>query len=140
MENKLFAWIMDKTAAGLMCFNMNESGRSTQNSTKWNFIALNGWFDRFMKRKRLTIRRITISGREFPRDAPIHINKFLTEPYMQMEFDNFDLEAHLNFLCSWTNFKITNNLHSFFYLNIFFVYTKCLDGLIEKQIRRDNII
>ena len=54
-----------------------------------------------------------------------------------MEFDNFDLEAHLNFLCSWTNFKITKNLHSFFYLNIFFVYTKRLDGLIEKQTRRD---
>ncbi len=43
------------------------------------FSASNGWFDRFMKRKRLTIRRITTSGRELPRFALIHINKFLTE-------------------------------------------------------------
>ena len=48
-----------------------------------------GWFDRFLKRQRLTVHRITTSGHELPRDALIHINKFLTEcePYMQMGFD-----------------------------------------------------
>jgi hypothetical protein len=35
-----------------------------------NFSASYGWKDRFKKRKRLTVRRITTSGRESPRDAP----------------------------------------------------------------------
>jgi hypothetical protein len=46
-----------------------------------------------MKRKRLTVRRITTSGHELSRDAPIQISQFLTEcePYMRMEFDRDSL-------------------------------------------------
>jgi hypothetical protein len=48
-----------------------------------------------MKRKRLTVCRITTSGRELSRDAPIQINQFLTEcePYMQMDFRDSLLNA-----------------------------------------------
>jgi hypothetical protein len=69
-----------------MYYNRNDSGTDVKNPT---FSASNGWFDRFVKRERLTIRIITTSGRKLPRDAPIHINKFLTEcePYMQMKFE-----------------------------------------------------
>jgi hypothetical protein len=58
-----------------------------------NFSALNGWFDRFMKRKHLMIHRITTGGRELLRDAPMQINRFLRifEPYMQMDFDRDSL-------------------------------------------------
>jgi hypothetical protein len=77
MENELFAWIMERRAAGL-CVSTGmiraEALRILPNGT---FSASNGWLDRFMKRKRLTIRRITTSGRELPRDAPIHINNIL---------------------------------------------------------------
>jgi hypothetical protein len=89
MENDLSTWIMDKRASGL-CVTAGmirvEAVRLLPNG---NFSASNGWLDRFMKRKRLTNRRITTSGRELPRDAPIQINQFLTEcePYMQINFD-----------------------------------------------------
>jgi hypothetical protein len=54
--------------------------------------------DRFMKRKRLTARRITTSGNELSRDALIQISQFLAEcePYMQMDFD-FVVERRRNF-------------------------------------------
>jgi hypothetical protein len=90
MENDLSTWIMDKRASGL-CVTAGmirvEAVRLLPNG---NFSASNGWLDRFMKRKRLTIRRITTSGRELPRDAPIQINQFLTE-CEQMDFDRDSL-------------------------------------------------
>ena len=48
-----------------------------------------------MKRKRLTVCRITTSGRNLSRDAPIQINQFLTEcePYMHMDFRDSLLNA-----------------------------------------------
>jgi hypothetical protein len=48
-----------------------------------------------MKRKRLTVCRITTSGRKLSRDAPIQINQFLTEcePYMHMDFRDSLLNA-----------------------------------------------
>jgi hypothetical protein len=62
MENELFAWIMDKIASSLYVTTgmiRTEVLRILKNG---NFSASNGyWLDRFMKRKRLTIRRITTS-------------------------------------------------------------------------------
>ena len=70
-----------------MCHNMDEALRILPNG---KFSASNGCLDRFMKRKRLKVRRITTSGREFPRDAPMQINTFLREcePYKQKDFDS----------------------------------------------------
>jgi len=93
MENDLFAWIMDKRASGLCVTAGMIRAEALRLLPNGNFSASNGWLDRFMKRKRLTIRRITTSGRELPRDAPIQINQFLAkcEPYMQMDFDRDSL-------------------------------------------------
>jgi hypothetical protein len=62
--------------------------------TKWKFFGFDR-LDRLMKRKRLTVCRITTSDRELSRDAPIQINQFLTEcePYMQMDFRDSFLNA-----------------------------------------------
>ncbi len=89
MKNELLAWIMEKRTS-VLCVTLlmiqTQALRILPNGT---FSASNGWFDTFMKHMRLTIRGITASGRELPRDGPIHTNKFLTEcePYMQMDFD-----------------------------------------------------
>ena len=82
MENELFAWIMERRAAGLcvstgLCVSGMIRAEALRILPNGTFSASNGWLDRFMKRKRLTIRRITTSGRELPRDAPIHINNIL---------------------------------------------------------------
>ena len=84
MENELLAWIMEKRASGLCVTTGMIQAQALRIPPNGTFSASTGWFDRFMKR-----RRIMTSDRELPRDAPIHINKFLTvcEPYMQMGFD-----------------------------------------------------
>ncbi len=80
---------MEKRASGLCTATGMIQAQTLRILPNGTFSASNGWFDRFVKRKRLTIRIITTNGRELPRDAPIHINKFLTEcePYMQMSHD-----------------------------------------------------
>ena len=107
MENELLAWIMEKIVSGL-CVTTGmiqaQALRILQNGT---FSASNGWFDNI----RLTIRRITTSDLELPRDALIHTNRFLTEcePYMQMDFDRCHtmsweiMDCHLkkNFKLFW---------------------------------------
>jgi hypothetical protein len=93
MENELFAWIMDQRSLGLCVTTGMIRTQALRILNDINFSASNGWLSRFMKRKRLTIRRITTSGRELPRDAPIKINEYLgdCEPYMQMDFDRDSL-------------------------------------------------
>ena len=44
-----------------------------------NFCASSRWFYRFLNRHSLSLRLITTSGRDSPRNAPQIINEFLDE-------------------------------------------------------------
>ena len=57
--------------------------------------ASNGWLTRFLRRKRLVIRRVTTSGRELPSDAGATVEAFLRDCEEFMEMD-FDLDTLLN--------------------------------------------
>jgi hypothetical protein len=88
MENEFLAWVMEKRASSLCVITGMIQAHALRTLPNRTFSASNGWFDRFVNRKRLTIRRITTSDRELPRDTLNHTKKFLTEcePYMQMDF------------------------------------------------------
>jgi hypothetical protein len=58
-----------------------------------NFQASNGWLTRFLRRKRLVIRRVTRSDRELPSDAgscPATVETFLRDCEEFMEMDNLN--------------------------------------------------
>ena len=61
MENDLFAWIMDKRASGLCVTTGMYRAEALRLLPNGNFSASNGWLDRFMKRKRLTVRKIILA-------------------------------------------------------------------------------
>ena len=89
MENKVYDWILDHgfcVTGGMIKFQaLSEVG-----SINPSFSASCGWLKKFLKRKRLVMRRITTSGRDLPKDCAEIVNSFLKEcehDYMQHDFD-----------------------------------------------------
>jgi hypothetical protein len=95
MEAELFDWIVDQRDRGFCVTGGMIRAQALRILEGTNFQASNGWLTRFLRRKRLVIRRVTTSGRELPRDAGATVEAFLRDCEEFMEMD-FDLDTLLN--------------------------------------------
>ena len=89
MENELFDWVIDQRDRGFCITQGMIRCEALRILNGTNFEASNGWLTRFLRRKRLVIRRITTSGRDLPQDAGVQVNNFLGEcqEFVEMDFD-----------------------------------------------------
>ena len=72
MEVELFDWIVDQRDRGFCVTGGMIRAQALRILEGTNFQASNGWLTRFLRRKRLVIRRVTTSGRELPfRSTPV---------------------------------------------------------------------
>jgi hypothetical protein len=105
MEYKLYQWICEQREKGgcvsgtaikqkaIELFNVvYENTIERQNE----FKASNGWFSNFCKRKLLTIRRITTTGRDFPKDAIKSIKTFFSECQQMVNHNSFNSNQLIN--------------------------------------------
>ena len=60
------------------------------------FVASNGWLRRFQKRKHLAIRRITTSGRDFPKNCSDIAESFIQECQNKLLIDSVDKNSIIN--------------------------------------------
>jgi hypothetical protein len=95
MEVELFDWIVDQRDRGFCVTGGMLRAQALRILEGTNFQASNGWLTRFLRRKRLVIRRVTTSGRELPSDAGATVEAFLRDCEEFMEMD-FDLDTLLN--------------------------------------------
>ena len=95
MEVELFDWIVDQRDRGFCVTGGMIRAQALRILEGTNFQASNGWLTRFLRRKRLVIRRVTTSGRELPSDAGATVEAFLRDCEEFMEMD-FDLDTLLN--------------------------------------------
>ncbi|CAF1085979.1 unnamed protein product [Brachionus calyciflorus] len=105
MENQLANWISEKRNLGccitahsikskaIECFN--ELYKNTEEGM-YEFQCSNGWLNNFLKRKNFTLRRITTSGRELPKDSINIIKSFFTECQKVTNESDFEPEILFN--------------------------------------------
>jgi hypothetical protein len=95
MENNLFDWVIDQRDRGFCVTQGMIRCEALRMLNGTNFQASNGWFSRFLRRKRLVVRRITTSGRDLPKDAGVQANTFLDQCHEFVRSD-FDRDTLLN--------------------------------------------
>ena len=84
METALYKWLTEKRESGVCVSKAmvrKEALRIKSNEVQDNgpvFTASNGWFLRFLKRKHLSLRRITTSGRGLPKNVEHIVDSFLS--------------------------------------------------------------
>ena len=96
MEADLYDYIIDSRAQGICVTSGMIRAEALRILAGTNFSASNGWMARFLRRKRLVIRRITTSGRDLPQDAGPLASLFLTECALEYQVDGFDRDCLLN--------------------------------------------
>ena len=117
MEKKLIYLINDKRSSGACLSGLSikqksmEIHRELYNTIE--FKATNGWFLNFCKRRQLTLRRVTTSGRDLPANSQSIIDSFFKEcqklvvdGYSNDEILNMDeTSIYLDFPtnCAYTN-------------------------------------
>ena len=79
LEDTLYTWITEKRAQGMLVNSSSVQLKALELSTDRQFKASNGWLARFLRRRRLTTRRITTSGRLLPTNTRDTINQFWNE-------------------------------------------------------------
>ena len=89
MENNLFNWVIDQRDRGFCVTQGMIRCEALRMLNGTNFQASNGWYSRFLRRKRLVVRRKTTSGRDFPKNAGVQANTFLDQchEFVQPDFD-----------------------------------------------------
>ena len=85
--------VMDRRAAGICVTGGMIRAEALQIMADTNFSASNGWLTRFLRRKRLVVRRVTTSGRELPKDAGVQVDQFLSECAREYQVDGFDRDS-----------------------------------------------
>jgi len=89
MEAQLYDFILDERAAGRCVTGGMIRQEALRLLPDTNFQASNGWLTRFLRRKHLSFRRITTSGRDLPSNAGENVRLFLgsCEPFLEPGFD-----------------------------------------------------
>jgi len=89
MEAQLYDFILDERAAGRCVTGGMIRQEALRLLPETNFQASNGWLTRFLRRKHLSFRRITTSGRDLPSNAGENVRTFLgsCEPFLEPGFD-----------------------------------------------------
>ncbi|CAF1134857.1 unnamed protein product [Brachionus calyciflorus] len=77
LETELYEWILEKRRNGVCINKKMITTKALILNKDNNFVASNGWFCNFLRRKNLVLRRITTSGRELPKDAGKTVIDFL---------------------------------------------------------------
>ena len=99
LEKTLFAYIMKKRDIGVTIsrkFIQMTARKIGQSMNLSRFTASNGWLENFLIRNKLSLRRITSTGRALPRNTPIivtdHLRKMakLGRIYSKSEILNMD--------------------------------------------------
>jgi len=102
MENNLDAWAQELREAGccLSGFTLKVKALGILRELgqfDGKFYASDGWLHGFLRRKNYTLRRITTTGRELPKDFLETINQFHQDCELNfIDDDEFDLDALLN--------------------------------------------
>ena len=93
LEEDLYNWILEKRDSG-MCvtggMNRFEALRLANTRT---FGASNGWFTCFLRRRKLVVRRITISGLDLSVNCGELVTTFLYECERKFMADNFNRDS-----------------------------------------------
>jgi hypothetical protein len=80
LEKTLFAYIMKKRDIGVTISRKSiqmTARKIGQSMNLSRFTASNGWLENFLIRKKLSLRRITSTGRALPRNTPIIVTDHL---------------------------------------------------------------
>ena len=102
MENNLDAWAQELREAGccLSGFTLKVKALGILRELgqfDGKFYASDGWLHGFLRRKNYTLRRITTTGRDLPKDFLETINQFHQDCALNsIDDDEFDLNALIN--------------------------------------------
>lgn len=80
IELQLKNWIIERRQSGACVNTVNLRAKSKIIASELgnsNFKASNGWMDKFLKRKKFVLRRVTSSGRDLPKNSPEILRKFI---------------------------------------------------------------
>ena len=94
VETELYRWILDKRQSGICVNKRMITTKALIINDDDKFVASNGWFDNFLERKNLVLRRITTSGRELPRETGKIVTdflKFCNDRFVYREFNGDSL-------------------------------------------------
>ena len=87
MESELDEWMKAQRERGCLLSSFTikvkaveiEREICSKNGTEFKFLASEGWFRNYLKRKGYSLRRITTTGRDLPTDCIQTINKWLSD-------------------------------------------------------------
>ena len=90
MKNQVFDWILSQRENGICVGAQMIKRRALIVSSDDEFVASNSCLLRFLKRKHLAIRRITTSGRDFPKKCSDIVESFIQECQNKLLTDSVD--------------------------------------------------
>ena len=88
MQNQLYEWLCERREEGV-CINTAMMKIEAKRLVP-EFKASNGWFERFIAKKHLSVRRVTTSGRDLPNNVEAIVDKYLETCHESYSVPNFN--------------------------------------------------